>query len=58
MTKPIKLTLGDGSEITGGTLEEASENLDKAKESVKAPVPQPRCIRSSKFDRDGNRVRP
>jgi len=44
--------------IKGATLEDAFENLDKAKESIKATtVPQPRRIRSSKFDRDSNRVK-
>jgi len=58
MTEQIKLTLEDGSEIVGGTLEDAFENLARAKELGKAPtVAQPRRTRSSKFDRDGNRVK-
>ena len=58
MTEQVKLTLGDGSIIVGHTLEEAFENLGRAKEPVKTPaVPQPHCTRSIKFDRDANRVK-
>jgi hypothetical protein len=58
MAEPIKLTLGDGSIIVGRSLEEAFANLAKAKELVKtAPVREPRRTRSSKFDRNGNRVK-
>jgi len=55
---PIELQLGDGSVIKGATLEEAFENLAKAKEQTNTlSVPQPRHCRSTKFDRDGNRVK-
>jgi len=55
----IKLTLGDGSEITGSGLEEAFERLQQDKESRRMKkianiVGQP-CA-SATVDKEGNRI--
>jgi len=56
-TAEVTLTLGDGSVVTGLTLEEAFENVTKAKAQQNTlPVPQPRRNRSPKFDQAGNRL--
>jgi len=63
MTEPIKLTLGDGSEIVGGTLEEAEEKLAALKkqqreaiESLLQAADSARARKLPKFDPAGNRI--
>ena len=55
----LKITLGDGSEITGASLEEAMRKLQEYKESHRmekiADVVRP--PRRATIDRDGNRAR-
>jgi len=63
MTEPIKLTLGDGSEIVGGTLEEAEEKLAALKNQEREVVQRllqaadsARARKLPKFDSSGNRI--
>ena len=59
MGERIKLTLGDGSEISGDTLEDAMRKLQEHKESRRmekiADVVRP--PRRATVDREGNRAR-
>ena len=63
MADLIKLTLGDGSEIVGGTLEEAEEKLAALKkqqreaiESLLQAADSARARKLPKFDPAGNRI--
>ena len=63
MTEQIKLTLGDGSIIVGGTLEEAEEKLAALKNQQPEAIQRllqaadsARARKLPKFDSAGNRI--